>query len=261
MVPVFLQTLGKRNPALFYFGWACLAASLVTGVCFLLDAAGSTWIRPTRFLFSTTIFVWTIGWLLDALHEQKKLLLFSVALILILLFENGYTVIFAMHEASTHNHIAPGLDAWMIRMMEIGVGIISVWTAWFTWLFFTRPLPDIKRHYLWGIRFGLLFFVVFSLSGNLMAVLPGWNVASPNGGGGTAIRKLETAKPGTSRSPFSRHPCPAGIAADGVLYQPQKHHHDHIFGCILFSCPRSTHAGAPAAAVDRVVYGMREYRI
>lgn len=184
MVPVFLQTLGKRNPALFYFGWVCLAASLVTGVCFLLDAPGSVWIRPTRFLFSTTIFVWTIAWLLDTLHEQKKLMLFNLAMILILLFENGYTVVFAIHESSTHNHISPELDAWMIRMMELGVGIISLWTAYFTWLFFTRPLPDIKRHYLWGIRFGLLFFVVFSLSGNLMAVLPGWNVASPDGGSG-----------------------------------------------------------------------------
>ncbi|NCI46636.1 hypothetical protein [Sediminibacterium soli] len=180
----WLQELKKRNALLFGFGWLCMIGCM--GCCLMLLAgnAPGAWIRPARFLAETTVFVWTIGWLMDYLHRKQSIQWFSWVLGVILLFEDGYTIVFALHEELTHTVIDQQLNELLMTIMALGVAVISLYIAYFMWLFFVLPLPHIRRHYLWGIRLGLLGFVLFSISGNLMTALPGWNIGSPDGRSG-----------------------------------------------------------------------------
>jgi ABC-type microcin C transport system permease subunit YejE len=47
--------------------------------------------------------------------------------------------------------------------------VVSLYTAYFGFLFFTQSFPDLPRHYIWAIRLGILIFVVFSFEGALMS--------------------------------------------------------------------------------------------
>ena len=45
---------------------------------------------------------------------------------------------------------------------------ISVWTAYIGLLFFRAELPGLPPAYLWGIRLGIVVFVIFSMQGLVM---------------------------------------------------------------------------------------------
>jgi hypothetical protein len=53
--------------------------------------------------------------------------------------------------------------------MGAAIVVLTLWTAYFGWLFFKKKEWSIPKPYLWGIRLGILFFVVFALEGGLMA--------------------------------------------------------------------------------------------
>ena len=57
----------------------------------------------------------------------------------------------------------------MFSLMGIVISIITAWTGYIAFLFWRKPFPQLKESYLWGIRFGLLLFVVFAFAGGLMA--------------------------------------------------------------------------------------------
>ncbi len=50
--------------------------------------------------------------------------------------------------------------------------------------FFRQNQFSISGEYLWGIRLGIVFFIIFSLEGGLMAAKFSHTVVSPDGGPG-----------------------------------------------------------------------------
>ena len=68
----FFQNLRSRNAVLYYFGWLCLLAAAVTTVMIFADdtivLGINAWIKPTKFLLSTVIFAWSMGWYLYLLE-------------------------------------------------------------------------------------------------------------------------------------------------------------------------------------------------
>ena len=188
MVKSFLQELRSRNRELFYFGWfnllgaiACIVMSLLSNTTVL---GISAWIKPAKFFLSTTAFVWTIAWLLYYLNEPRKISIYNKVVIIVLLFENSYITIRAANGEMSHFNISSAFNTNMFQLMGLAISLLTIWTGYFTWLFFKRSFPQLKRHYLWGIRFGLLSFILFAMSGYIMLVFMGHKVGGSDGGTG-----------------------------------------------------------------------------
>ncbi|MEJ8819323.1 hypothetical protein [Lacibacter sp. H407] len=169
----FLTELKSRNNTLFYFGWICLYAALG---CLVLLFTSSTmvlginaWIKPMKFFLSTVFFSWSMGWYLFYLNEQRKTTIYSWALIITLLFELIYIAWQAAKGELSHFNISSAFHGIMFSLMGIVITIITAWTGYIAFLFWRRPFPQLPASYLWGIRFGLLLFVVFAFAGGLMA--------------------------------------------------------------------------------------------
>lgn len=169
----FLAELKTRNNTLFYFGWICLYAALG---CLVLLFSSSTmvlginaWIKPMKFFLSTVFFSWSMGWYLFYLNEQRKTTIYSWALVITLLFELVYIAWQAAKGELSHFNISSAFHGMMFSLMGIVITIITAWTGYIAFLFWRRPFPQLPASYLWGIRFGLLLFVVFAFAGGLMA--------------------------------------------------------------------------------------------
>jgi hypothetical protein len=64
--------------------------------------------------------------------------------------------------------------------MGIAAVIITLYTAYIGFLFFTQPFPNLASHYVWAIRLGILIFVIFSFEGALMSAQMSHSVGAIN---------------------------------------------------------------------------------
>jgi predicted neutral ceramidase superfamily lipid hydrolase len=93
----FFTTLNRRNVVLYAFGWICLAGTII---CAGLTVVTTTqvlginaFVKPAKFFVSATIFVWTMGWLMGYLRQQRSVRIYSWAITLILAFELTVVVV------------------------------------------------------------------------------------------------------------------------------------------------------------------------
>jgi hypothetical protein len=187
-MPGFFIDLRHRNSTLYYFGWinlvGVLACIIMTQVNDVQLLGVNAWIKPVKFFLSTTIFSWTMGWLLHYLKEPRKTTIYSWMVVAVLSFENLYILVRASRGEMSHFNISSGFNATMFSLMGMAITVMTIWTGYFAYLFMARDFPEIKKHYLWGIRFGLLFFVIFALGGHVMASMLGHTVGAKDGGEG-----------------------------------------------------------------------------
>jgi hypothetical protein len=52
--------------------------------------------------------------------------------------------------------------------MAIAASVVTVYTAYIGWLFFSSDFPSLPNHYVWSIRWGIFLFVIFSFQGFAM---------------------------------------------------------------------------------------------
>ena len=184
----FLTTLKKRNRTLYLFGWICLASA---GVCLLISQLDQTmvlgisaWIKPAKFFMSSAIFCWSMGWLLYYLNEASKVRRFNIMVVVVLVFELGYIVFQAARGQKSHFNFSSTPTIVLYSLMGVAITLMVLWTGYFAFLFFRRKIISVSVSYLWGIRLGMTFFVIFALSAHLMASSTGHTVGAPDGSPG-----------------------------------------------------------------------------
>ena len=74
-VRAFLAELYRRDPLLALTGWAQVAVLAVVLVIAPFDDRTvlglNPWIKPSKFLVSVAIYVWTVAWFLDYLRDAR----------------------------------------------------------------------------------------------------------------------------------------------------------------------------------------------
>ena len=65
--------------------------------------------------------------------------------------------------------------------MGLAALIITLYTTYIGVLFFKNDFPDLSMAYTWGIRLGIIIFVIFSLEGALMGGRMAHSVGSKDG--------------------------------------------------------------------------------
>lgn len=186
-----LNELFIRNAPLAVFGWICLLGALL---CSILIFATDTqilginaWIKPLKFFLSTVIFVWSMAWFLGYLEPSKSISIYSWVVIIVLSFELIYIAIQASKGQLSHFNISSSFHAKMFSLMGVAISIMTLCTLYIGWLFFARSFPELPIAYLWGIRLGIIFFVIFAFEGGMMGAKLAHTVGAADGGAGIKL--------------------------------------------------------------------------
>ncbi len=176
----FLSELKTRNELLYWFGLICLACAVV---CLIMTFVSTkqvlginAWIKPLKFFLSTVIFSWTMGWLMFYLQEEKKVTVYNWVVISVFAFELIYIVCQAAKGELSHFNISSPFKGMMFSLMGIAISIMTAWTGYIAFLFFQKSFPQLPVAYVWGIRLGLVLFVIFAFAGGIMGAKLSHNV-------------------------------------------------------------------------------------
>jgi hypothetical protein len=192
----FFIELKYRNEPLYYFGFICLVFALV---CLVLTRINSTqvlgtsaWYKPFKFFLSSTIFVWSMAWFAFYLNRPSTTQWYSWILIFLFTIENVYIFLQAARGLASHFNVSTPFYSMMWSLMALAAVGISISTAVIGTSFFTNSFPDLPPAYLWGIRFGLIIFVIFSMEGLAMGARMAHTVGGADGGSGIPITNWST---------------------------------------------------------------------
>ena len=181
----FFGELYLRNASLTIFGLACFAGALF---CFAMlnisqvQVLGiNAWIKPLKFFISTIIFVWSMAWYLGHLPTSGIIVAYNWTVIIVLAFELLYITWQASRGELSHFNVSTPGKATMFSLMGTSISIMTLFTLFIGVLFFTTPLPELPSAYLWGIRLGIIFFVIFAFEGGIMGSKLAHTVGGPDG--------------------------------------------------------------------------------
>lgn len=184
----FLHTLRMRNAALYYFGWLCWAGAMISFILLWTTStqvAGiSAAIKPFKFFLSIAVAVWTLGWLTAHLTRRRAMRQYTWATIGAMGIELIIICVQAARGRMSHFNVATPADALLFQIMGIAITVFTVWTAVIAGHFFRHYDRHLPKAYLWGIRLGLMAFVLFAFEGGIMGALLRHTVGSadsPNG--------------------------------------------------------------------------------
>lgn len=184
----FLSELYSRNPALTLFGWICLFSALITIALIFKSKTEilgiNAWIKPSKFLISTVLFVWTIGWYMHYLPEQSHVGIFSWITILIMSFELIYITYQAGIGQTSHFNVSSSFNATMWSLMGSLIGLMTLYLAFIGFLFFKNSFSELPLAYVWAIRLGIVLFVIFAFEGYIMGSKMSHTVGASDGSTG-----------------------------------------------------------------------------
>ena len=187
----WIHTLQERNITLFWFGLLCLAGALI---CLVLTRTSSTqllgisaWIKPLKFFFSIWIFCWTMGWLLGELKNPTGLTTYSWMVVIVMIIEITVITWQAANGRLSHFNTSTPLYSSLFTIMGIAISILTLWTLVVGLKFFGPAAAHIPPGYLWGIRLGIIIFVIFAFEGGLMGARLAHTVGAADGGAGIQV--------------------------------------------------------------------------
>jgi hypothetical protein len=193
----FLQTLNDRNKALYYYGWSCFIAVLVCVLLFFITDTQvlgiNAWIKPLKFFLSAGIFSWSMAWYMGYLDAPRKVAIYSWMVIIVLGFETIYIAIQAGLGELSHFNDTDQFHLLIFGLMGLAITVMTLWTGYIGWLFFRQKFPELPLAYVWGIRIGILLFVIFALQGGVMGQNMAHTVGAPDGGAGLPLVNWSTA--------------------------------------------------------------------
>ena len=192
----FFNELATRNYALYIFGWVCLAGAVITGILITLTNTQvfgiNAFIKPFKFFLSTSIFTWTMAWYLGHLAPSGSITVYSWTVIIVLSFELFWITYKASVGELSHFNVSTSFNSFMFSMMGLAISIMTLFTLYIGMLFWTQSLPEISIAYLWGIRLGIIFFVIFAFQGGMMGAQLSHTVGTNDGGAGLPILNWST---------------------------------------------------------------------
>jgi hypothetical protein len=176
---------------LFVFGALLLVSAFVSGILIFTTHKNvlgiNAWIKPFKFFLSSAIFVWTIAWLMYYLNDQHKVSVYSWVVVAVLVFETGYIAVQAARGQLSHFNTSTSFHSLMFSFMGIAILLMTLWTGYIGYLFFTDQIISLSPSYLWGIRLGIILFVLFAIEGGVMGIYLKHTVGAADGGSGLPL--------------------------------------------------------------------------
>ena len=184
-----LRVLHRTNPVLSWTGWANVALAVLALGLLLLDhrmvTGAPVWLKPLKFSLSILTFAWTLGWLLAdlPLAAQRAVQLISWGVAVSMVVEQAVIFAQAARGTTSHYNVSSALNGILFGLMGIFILVNTLMTIWALVLVWRHPLHG-PVGYVWGVRLGLLLFLVGSVLGGIMIQHMQHTVGAPDGGPG-----------------------------------------------------------------------------
>lgn len=192
----FFTELAQRNLTLFLFGILCALGTIITGILSITTTTEvlgiNAFIKPFKFFLSSVIFAWSMAWFVAYLNHPTTVNIYSWVVILVLSFELAYITLKASQGELSHFNISSAQNALMFSLMGIAISIMTLFTLYIGILFFQGKFPDLPIAYLWGIRLGIICFVIFAFEGGIMGAKLAHTVGAADGGEGLKLLNWST---------------------------------------------------------------------
>lgn len=186
-----LSETEKRNAVLYRYGWFSIIGTLI---CVMMTVVSDTvvlginaWIKPMKFFTSIAVFCWTMAWFMTYLNDQRKVKVFSWMVVIVMSYELFVITWQAANGRLSHFNTSTPLYRWLFTVMGIAISLLVAWTGYIGYLFFRQRQFTVPMSYIWGIRLGIILFVIFSFEGGLMASRLAHTVGAADGGPGLPV--------------------------------------------------------------------------
>ena len=197
MLSETFNELRHRDSLLFWIGSAMLLALVVVLLISIGDSrlilGINPWIKPAKFLVSVTIFLWTVAWFMPETTgpadgasgfsriDKRQVVRWIIGPAMII--EMICVITQAARGTTSHFNVATAFDAAIFNIMGMTIFINTIAMAVFLAIV-RRDTPAHRAGYLWGIRLGVLIFLMASAEGALIVVNNAHTVGAPDGGPG-----------------------------------------------------------------------------
>lgn len=182
--------LKSRNRILFYVTLANLIGAII---CLVLATNTSlevrnvnAFVKPFKFFVSIAVTSFTLAWVMVYLKNQKAVRIYSWMLVVTMFIEVAIITGQAALGRISHFATSPLTDIILFQIMGVAITTFTLWTGFICYCFFRQKEWPVwmSGGYLWGIRLGLLFFVLFALEGFHMVVINQHTIGAPDGNPG-----------------------------------------------------------------------------
>ncbi len=147
----------------------------------------SPWIKPIKFSVSIAIYVWTLAWYMRYLVDRARAVrIISCGVAISMLTEIACIVMQSARGTTSHFNGATTFDAAVFILMGVMIGLNAMLVVWVLVLS-CKPGLRIPPAYAWGIRCGLLLFLLASAEGGIMIGNHAHTVGAPDGGPGLPL--------------------------------------------------------------------------
>ncbi len=195
------EQLYQRDPLLWKTGWFHVALSVLFLVLVPLDSrlilGVSPWLKPLKFALSTWIYVWTMGWLMVHVTMGRwESVVVRWSIMLVVLVENALITMQSIRGTTSHFNMTTSFNAKVFSVMAGAITWNTLVVAYVGFLFFrsSRVKPALRSHatYLWGVRWGIVLFLLGSMVGGVMGRLMKHSVGAADGGPGLPFLNWST---------------------------------------------------------------------
>ena len=192
----FFAELHRRNPMLSWMGWINVGLLLAAMAAAPFDSRTVTginpWIKPMKFAVSVAVFLFTMAWLLEHVRRYRRTVrVVSWGIAVVFAVEQACIFLQAARGTTSHFNAGSPFDAAVFALMGIMIVVNTALVLVVLFLFFRRTEP-IAPAYLWGIRLGLVIFIVAGLQGFMMTSQLAHTVGAPDGGPGLPFLSWST---------------------------------------------------------------------
>jgi hypothetical protein len=168
----FIFQLMTRNLILFWFGNVCLLGAIIC-LYFIQTSTVqvnnvNAFIKPFKFFSSVAIFCYTIGWLFYELHNPNQILYYSIAVVVVMSYELFVITWQAANGRLSHFNTSNNTYSILFTIMGVAISLLVIYTLVIGLQFFKLNKNNLPIGYLWGIRLGIILFVIFSFEGGIM---------------------------------------------------------------------------------------------
>ncbi len=150
------------------------------------------WIKPMKFFMSFVIFLWTVALFLSFVKGRESFTrVISWGIIVIYVIEMSIIVLQAARGTTSHFNVKALPDAILYAVMGISIGISTLFIGGILYLYF-RERIEFPKAIIWGIRLGIIVFLLGSFEGGYMSAQFGHSVGISDGGPGLPLVNWST---------------------------------------------------------------------
>lgn len=192
----FYLQLVQRNWLLTKVGNFFLLLFIVFFVAYWFDSRKilglNPWVKPMKFALSIWAYVWTMGWLMAELSNVSKTIkMVSFGIAVSMIAEIVVIGVQAARGTTSHFNTTTPLNGILFSVMGSMIVINSLLVLGVLFMFFVQPTTT-STAYIWGIRLGLIIFLLASAEGGVMVQQKAHSVGISDGKSGIPFLNWST---------------------------------------------------------------------